>query len=141
MTASLISVLHTGRVGAADLRFFASPASRPDLLWHAHDDLVRCLGLPEDLRREFHRALANGPFKNDVRMVATATAIGIATTAIAPHFAAQGLIGAAIEIGLADERFEAAYVAAGIEAMKALTAGMTAQAAIAFALAAAGECP
>jgi hypothetical protein len=45
--------------------------------------------------------LMNGPFKGDVRTVATAG--GIVT--IAPHVCAQGLIGAAVQAGIVGPDF------------------------------------
>ena len=77
--------------------------------------------------------LIGGPFKGDVRTVATAS--GIAT--IAPHFAAQGLIGAAIEAGMASTAFEDQYTAAAIAAFKFMTGDLPPMAALELAIAAA----
>ena len=86
--------VHVGVVAGKPLRFFRSPKPGPQMPWHAHDDLLSCLDLPDDLKLDFRRRLV-GPWKADVRTVAVAE--GVVT--IAPHFIAQGLIGAAIEIG------------------------------------------
>ena len=76
--------------------------------------------------------LIGGPFKGDVRTVATAS--GIIT--IAPHFAAQGLIGAAVEAGLASASFEDRYTAAAIAAFKVMTGDLPPLAAVEMAIAA-----
>ena len=125
--------IHTAALGKSTLRFFKSPLARPDLPWHVHDDLAACLGLPRDVRRQFHRMLTNGPFKADIRVVATPD--GIVT--IAPHFAAQGLIGAAVEAGLASASFEDRYSAAAIAAFKMMTGDLPPLAAVEMAIAAA----
>jgi hypothetical protein len=43
----IIAPLHVGIVGGQPLRFFRSPLNdgRPDLPWHAVDDLQQCLRL------------------------------------------------------------------------------------------------
>jgi hypothetical protein len=76
--------------------------------------------------------LTNGPFKAHVRAVATPD--GIVT--IAPHFAAQGLIGAAIEAGVASAAFEDRYTAAAIAAFKVMTGDLPPMAALELAIAA-----
>jgi excisionase family DNA binding protein len=73
-----------------------------------------------------------GPFKGDVRTVATAS--GIVT--IAPHFAAQGLIGAAIEAGMASIAFDDQYSAAAIAAFKVITGDLPPMAAVELVIAA-----
>jgi ethanolamine utilization microcompartment shell protein EutS len=102
------------------------------LPWHVHDDLAACLGLPRDARRQFRQRKIGGPFKGDVRTVATAS--GIVT--IAPHFAAQGLIGAAIEAGMASIAFDDQYSAATIAAFKVITGDLPPMAAVELAIAA-----
>jgi hypothetical protein len=131
--SNIVAPIHTAPLGKATLRFFRSPLAGPDLPWHVHDDLAACLGLPRDARRQFRQRLISGPFKADVRVVATPD--GIAT--IAPHFAAQGLIGAAIEAGLASAAFEDRYTAAAIAAFKAMTGDLPPMAALEMAIAAA----
>ena len=68
-----------------------------------------CRSLPAAVPPKAH----GGPFKDDVRVVAAPN--GIAT--IAPHFAAQSLIEAMIEAGMASTAFEDAYTAAAIAAL------------------------
>ena len=131
--SAILAPIHTADLGKSTLRFFRSPLSGPDLPWHVHDDLVACLGLPRDVRRQFRQMLIGGPFKADVRAVAAAD--GIVT--IAPHFAAQGLIGAAMQIGLASPALEAEYVAAAIAAFKVITGDLPPMAALELAIAAA----
>jgi len=130
--SNILAPIHVASIGKSTLRFFRSPLAGPDLPWHVHDDLVACLGLPRDVRRQFHRMLTNGPFKADVRGIATAD--GIVT--IAPHFAAQGLIGAAIEAGMASTAFVDAYIAAAIAAFKVMTGDLPPMAALEMAIAA-----
>jgi hypothetical protein len=71
--------IHVASVGAGTLRFFKAPSAAPDIPWHAHDDLVSCLGLAARARRPFHQMLITGPFKDDVRVITTPD--GIATIA------------------------------------------------------------
>jgi hypothetical protein len=128
----ILAPIHTAALGNSTLRFFKSPLAGPDLPWHVHDDLAACLGLPRDARRQFRQKLIGGPFKGDVRTVATAS--GIVT--IAPHFAAQGLIGAAMQIGLASHALEAEYVAAAIASFRVITGDLPPMAALELAIAA-----
>jgi hypothetical protein len=135
MSASIISPIHVAPLGCSTLRFFKSPATSPDLPWHVHTDLAACLDLPRPVRREFHRMLMNGPFKPDVRTVATDS--GIVT--IAPHFAAQGMIGASLEVGRVKPAFEMEYAKAVITALKVLSGDLPPRAALDFAIAAAAH--
>ena len=68
----ILAPIHTAALGNSTLRFFRSPLAGPDLPWHVHDDLAACLGLPRDARRQFRQKLIGGPFKGDIRVVATA---------------------------------------------------------------------
>ena len=114
MSNIVATPIHVASIGSSTLQFFKSPSAAPDIPWHAHDDLVSCLGLAARSRRPFHHErLMAGPFKDDVRVVATPN--GIAT--IAPHFAAQSLIEAMIEAGMASTAFEDAYIAAALAAL------------------------
>jgi hypothetical protein len=130
--SNIVIPLHVATLGNSTLRFFKSPLSGPALPWHVSDDLAACLGLPRDARRQFRQMLMSGPFKADVRAVATAD--GIVT--IAPHFAAQGLIGAALEAGMASAAFEDQYTAAAITAFKTMTSELPPLAAVELAIAA-----
>jgi hypothetical protein len=95
--------LHVGTVSGQPLRFFKTPLDdgKPDLPWHAVDDLQRVLGLNREQRKFFLHKLRN----RDVRTVATAD--GIIT--IAPHYMAQGTIDAMIEMGKAPASVRAEY--------------------------------
>lgn len=99
------------------LRFFKAPLPGPHLVWHAAEDLHACLDLPRSLRREFRQKLRSSEWSADVRTVATAD--GIVT--IAPHFMAQGLIGAMIEVGRARPESEMAYARQAAAAFNALS--------------------
>ncbi|MGA2493331.1 MAG: hypothetical protein ABSF67_10315 [Roseiarcus sp.] len=131
--SSIIAPLHTAPLGVATLRFFRPPSAMPDVPWHAYDDLLRCIDLPRAAHRQFHQMLTSGPFKGDVRTVATSD--GIVT--IAPHFIAQGLIGAAIEAWGARPELEMEYTKALVAAMKQLTGDLPPFASFEFVLAAA----
>lgn len=80
-------VLHTGTVGGKPLRFFAPPVLKPDLPWHALEDLYRCLDLPRPVRREMMSKTVKR-WAPDLRTVR----VGREAVMIAPHFMAQGLI-------------------------------------------------
>jgi hypothetical protein len=112
----MINPLHVAQVGESRLRFFRTPLEdgRPDFPWHAVDDLHLCLGLNRELRKIFLRKLRSG--QQLVRTVPTAE--GLVT--IAPHYMAQGMIGAVIEAGIAPDSIRASYDAAGGEALKKL---------------------
>lgn len=101
----LVAPVRTGSLCEKPLRFFKAPLPGPHLPWHAPDDLHRCLGLPRDLRRHFQQRLQSSDWKKDVRTVATSD--GVVT--IAPHWIAQGMIGAMIDVGRADYFTEIAY--------------------------------
>jgi hypothetical protein len=110
---SIIKPLHIATIGGHPLRFFCTPNSdgRPDLPWHAVDDLHRCLGLNRDARRFFlHKLREWGGVKT------VATADGVLT--IAPHFMAQGVIDAMIDNGQAPASIRREYDHAGTEATR-----------------------
>lgn len=103
--SALLAPAFTGTLNDKPLRFFKAPLSGPHFPWHAAEDLHRCLALPRDLRRHFQQRLMSSEWKANVLTVATAD--GIVT--IAPHFVAQGLIGAMQDVGRADVRTEVRY--------------------------------
>jgi hypothetical protein len=113
VTDVLLKPLHVGMASGQPLRFFRTPINdgRPDLHWHAVDDLHRCLGLNREQRRFFQRKLQEW---GDIQTVATAD--GIIT--VAPHYMAQGVIDAMIEQGMAPTTIRSEYDLAGIEATK-----------------------
>lgn len=102
---TLSTPVFTGTLNGSPLRFFKAPLQGAQIPWHAADDLYRCLKLPRDLRRHFQQRLKSSEWKDDVQTVATAD--GIAT--IAPHFIAQGVIGAMQDVGRADTTIEMHY--------------------------------
>jgi hypothetical protein len=108
-----LAPIRVASVGAGLLRLFKPPPCvTPDVPWVSYDDLLSCLGLADRARRPFHQRLMSGPFKADVRVVDTPD--GIAT--IAPHDAAQSLIEAMVEAGMANTDFVDAYLGAVIAA-------------------------
>lgn len=127
----LVAVLHVGRIGAHDVRFFRSPLTGADLPWHSTDDLHVSLSFPRDLRRKF-RTMLQRDWAPNVRTVATRGGL----TTIAPHPMAQGLISAADDIGCAPYSAEDDYAQAAGEALRVITAGMTPNDAVAYSLAA-----
>jgi hypothetical protein len=113
----LVEPVYTGTLDGKPLRFFKAPLAGPHLPWHAMDDLHVCLALPRSLRRHFRQQLQSSQWAKDVRTVATSA--GIAT--IAPHWVAQGLIGAVIEIGHTPAATEMAYARQAVGAWNAIT--------------------
>jgi hypothetical protein len=113
--SGIIKPLHIATTGGHPLRFFRTPINdgRPDLPWHAVDDLHRCLGLNRDARRFFLRWLRA---QKEPRTVATTD--GLVT--IAPHCMAQGCIDAMVEKGMAPASVRTEYDLAGSEALKKL---------------------
>ena len=110
--SALVTSAYTGTLNGKPLRFFKAPLPGPHLPWHAAEDLHQCLALPRGLRRHFQQRLKSSEWTDDVRTVATAD--GIVT--IAPHFIAQGLIGAMQDVGRADARTEIRYASQAKEA-------------------------
>lgn len=102
---TLLAPAYTGTLNDKPLRFFKAPLQGAQFPWHAAEDLHACLSMPRSLRRHFQQRLKSSEWKDDVRTVATAD--GIVT--IAPHFIAQGLIGAMQDVGHADARTEILY--------------------------------
>lgn len=109
---SLTSILHTADVNGKPVRFFRSPQQGPDFPWHVADDLFLALGFPRSVRKEFQRKL-KADHAGQVRTVATSD--GIVT--IAPHYMAQGAVGAGIDIGCTPLSAEASYAKAGVAAL------------------------
>lgn len=114
--SGIVTPAYIGTFNQAPLRFFKAPLPGPHLPWHAAEDLYACLRLPRDLRRTFQRQLKSSEYKNAVRTVAVTD--GIIT--IAPHFVAQGLIGAMIDVGQATASTEVAYARQAKEAWDAI---------------------
>jgi hypothetical protein len=111
--------LHVGIVGGRPLRFFRSPLSkidgRPDMPWHAVEDLHRCLGLNREQRKIFLRKLRKW---REPQTVPTADGL----TTIAPHFMAQGVVDAMVEVGQVSAAIRDDYDHAGAKATEKLIA-------------------
>jgi hypothetical protein len=116
----MIEPLHVAAVGQHSLRFFASPLNdgRPDLPWHAVDDLHQCLRLDRRQRRIFLAKLRKWKQPHTV-----ATATGIVT--LAPHFMAQGTVDAWVEDGYVPASVRDEYDHASSEALEKLMLGLT----------------
>jgi len=128
---SIITPIHTGTIGAAPVRFFKAPLPLPHLPWHCHDDLLRALGLPRPLRRHMQQVLQKH-WGHDLKTVATSD--GVVT--IAPHYAAQGLLGAAVDVGVG-ANLEMEYARQAAEALKALASHLPPAASFEFCMEAA----
>jgi len=132
MTA-LVAPIHTGRLNSQPVRFFKGPAGGPELPWHAVEDLYQALGLPRSVRRQLLRMMQE-TWGQELRTAATKD--GLVT--IAPHFVAEGLLGAAAELmgsrAKAGADLESAYAHAGSEALKKLAGDLPPLASVAFAL-------
>jgi hypothetical protein len=111
--------LYTGTVNGHPVRFFKAPLPGLHIPWHAVEDLQKAANLPRDLRRRMLR-MTQESWPGQLRTVATAD--GLVT--IAPHYAAQGFIGAAIKKGYVPASLEIEYANAGAKAMQALGAGL-----------------
>lgn len=131
MTARLTSPLHVGVVNGRDVRFFKGPSNGPEMPWHSVEDLYQALGLPRSLRRELLRKTQEH-WGKELRTVATANG----PVVVAPHFVAQGLIGAAVVAMGGKPSLEIEYAKAGGEALKKLAGDLPMMAAVEFAVAA-----
>lgn len=131
-TSNIHTPIHTGTVNGETVRFFRSPLDGPDFPWHVAEDLFATLKLPREVRRHFRRSLV-GDWKNDVRTIATHD--GVVT--IASHSLAQGLLGAATEIGITKdiaERADREYHRHGAEALNVATAHLSGMAGVDYAI-------
>lgn len=124
-------VLHVGQVGDHPLRFFRSPLDGPDVPWHSVDDLHACLRFSRELRRTLRASLQKS-WAASIRTIATESGV----TTIAPHVMAQGLIGAAEEVGCAPYTAEQDYARAGGYALGLVTGCMSPLEVVAFVSAA-----
>jgi len=81
---AITAPIHEGTLFGKPLRFFKIEGRMP---FHAYDDLLKCLRLPRDVRRQFQQRLVN-EWKDDVRTIATSSGIVV----IAPHAFAQAML-------------------------------------------------
>jgi hypothetical protein len=100
---TLVDVLHIATLNGSLVRLFPPPGDQPDMPWHSIDDLAQCCGLSEK-ESEF---LARKVLRHRQTLETVATPFGLVR--IAPHFMAQGLIGAMILRGDAPKHLEHDY--------------------------------
>jgi hypothetical protein len=130
--SNIVTPIHTGLINDVDVRFFKCPKSAAELPWHAVDDLFRaCLPSRHD-RRVYLRSIQKD-WGADLLTVATSAG----PVTIAPHFAAQGLIGAMIKVRVIKPEIEAAYCKEGVKALQALMGDLPPRARFEFAMMAA----
>ncbi len=115
--------IYIGQLRGRAIRFFTAPNGVVALPWHSCADLVSAAGLPADAQATFLRMTRSGPFQDSIRMVSTDAGEAL----IAPHFVAQGTIGAFRQCGFLpdDGAFENEFYRAGIGATKVLQMGMS----------------
>jgi hypothetical protein len=106
--------LYVGNVAGSPVRFFRSPLSIPDAPWCSYDDLLLALRFPRDFRRKMRRE----PLR-DVRTLYTSKD----EVAVIDRDHAQGMVGAAIDLGFAPKSAESDYGHALIQALNLLTDG------------------
>ena len=116
----IVKPIHVGTVNGHRVRFFRSPLDdgRPDLPWHATEDLMTAAGVSRDMRRALSRRSKG--LTDEFQTVATDDGLVV----IAPHPSAQGLLGAVVELGRAPASVEREYQLAGADALDVLTAGV-----------------
>lgn len=117
----MIEPIYTGQVNGRAVRFFRAPNGVVTLPWHSCADLVSAAALPEDGQEVFLNMTATGPWQDDVRNIETSAG----RVLIAPHFVAQGAIGAFRQFGFVRDDFEDAYCMALSGACQVLQKGMT----------------
>lgn len=125
---SLVSPIYTTTLNGQRFRFFRAPTDRPELPWHAVDDLYRALGLSRDMRRDILR-MTRERWGKELRTIATPDG----PTVIAPHFVAQGMICVVEDMGRAKGTYTA-YAIIGAEAVDELLRGFKSQDAIAYSI-------
>jgi hypothetical protein len=108
----LTAPIYAGLINGRSVRFFRSPNERPEMPWHVFDDLMQALELPRHFRRNYLQRVQRD-FKHGLQSIATPEGILI----IAPHWMAQGLVGASIDVGKHTESLREEY---GEECGKAL---------------------
>jgi hypothetical protein len=113
--------LHVATVGKHQLRFFKTPNddNRPDLPWHAVDDLQQCLGLGCNERAIFQKIMWEDADAEERAVSQTVATEGKLIT-IQPHFLAQAMIEAMIEAGQAPASIRDEYAFASAAALKKL---------------------
>lgn len=116
-----IQPLYIGQVNGRPVRFYRAPNGVIALPWHSMTDLVSATGMPSEAQIVFLDMTSTGQWQDDVRTVQTDTG----PLLIAPHWMAQGAIGAFEQNGMAPAGFDEAYSLALTEACCVLQDGMT----------------
>lgn len=109
--------IHIATVNGKPLRFFRSPVKDPDMPWFAIKDMLECFGLAH-VGGIIMSSLKNSEWGGDVRPAATTDGL----VEIAPHYMAQGFLGAMEKVGEVQKGALDAYSEAGIPAIKELLA-------------------
>ena len=121
---TITKAIHTAMINGRPLRFFKSLNPGPHMPWHSQDDLFKCLGIPKSARTVFRKMTAeHEEWARQVRIVNTEN--GLVT--IAPHFMAQGIIGAMAQSEFAawdEELVTNDYTLGASRAMDVLTDGL-----------------
>lgn len=115
--SAVVAPIIVGVVNGKPVRFFKTPLNdgKPDLPWHATDDLARALGCDRGLRKHYQRMFQKD-WPHAIRSIATAE--GVVT--VAPHFAALGFVSSMIENGIAPQSADMEYARSAIEACQEL---------------------
>ena len=120
--------IHTATIAGKPVRFFRAPSGKPELVWHAANDLFVACGFSEPMREHFRRSLQE-IFGTDIQTIATSSG----PVTIAPHVAAQGLLGAAADVGeVMPPRITEEYALGAAEAMNALMGDLPPAASVEF---------
>ncbi|KXJ55844.1 MAG: hypothetical protein AXW12_09535 [Thalassospira sp. Nap_22] len=108
----MIEPIFIGTVNGKPVRFFKTPLTdgKPDFPWHSVDDLQKAAGFDRQTRRHFLRSMQ----QKDRKSIATPDGIVV----VAPHYMAQGLVGAAIELGVSPGAADNEYHRAVVDAFK-----------------------
>ncbi len=111
--------LYSGMVNGHRLRFFGNPNCRPELAWHASNDLFVALRYPIAVHPPLLRALQAG-WGQQLANIATSGGPMV----IAPHPIAVELFNAAIECGLIGVDVRLQYERAAATALLEQTVGL-----------------
>lgn len=117
MSKAVHSPIHIGTINRHQVRFFKGLSGKPDMPWHAFDDLAKAVGFQEEMRRAFLQA-TQSDWKGQMQSIATSDGIVV----IAPHYVAQGTVGAAIETRRCSPDVEVQYAAEGAKALSIIMA-------------------
>lgn len=119
MSKRLHSPVHVGTINGHLVRFFKATSGRPEMPWHVFEDLAKAVGFEPDLRRQFLQ-VTQAEYKGEMQTLATSGGLVV----IAPHYVAQGTVGAAIALRQCPERAEIEYAKEGAQALGAIMANV-----------------